>query len=509
MSEHSSVHRPEETELYHSLVEHLPVCVYRIDLDGRITYGNSAYLQDVGRSLEELLGKTVFDLFPEEEAHKYHADDRRVMETGEVFHDVEEHDVRGKKLYVEVLKSRVHDHVGRPIGVQGMYWDVTTRKQAEDRLQETTDELEKSHRALQDSQAMYHSLVEQLPVCVYRIDLDGRLTFGNSAYLKDVGRSLDELVGKTVFDMFPEKEARKYDADDRWVMDSGMVFHDVEEHVVRGEKLYVEVLKSPVYDHEGRPVGVQGLYWDVTARRRAEDQLQKTMVELQRSNKELQQFAAVASHDMHAPLRRLATLSQMIHGHCGDKDNNEEICELLGFMQSSVEQMQELIEDLLTHSRVGASDKPLEPVDCNSVVKKALNNLSVPIHEAGVEVEVSELPTVIASRVELVQLFQNLIGNAVKYRRQDSPRVEIRTEPQDRNWLFRVKDNGIGIPEKDHEKVFEAFQRLHSDDQYPGTGIGLATCKKIVEHFDGTIWIESQVGQGSEFLFTLPARADQ
>lgn len=508
MSEHSSVHRPEETELYHSLVEHLPVCVYRIDLDGRITYGNSAYLQDVGRSLEELLGKTVFDLFPEEEARKYDADDRRVMETGQVFHDVEEHDVRGQTLYVEVLKSRVHDHVGRPIGVQGMYWDVTTRKQAEDRLQETTAELENSHRALQDSQAMYHSLVEQLPVCVYRIDLDGRLTFGNSAYLKDVGRSLDELVGKTVFDMFPETEARKYDADDRWVMDSGMVFHDVEEHVVRGEKLYVEVLKSPVYDHEGRPVGVQGLYWDVTARRRAEDQLQKTMAELERSNKELQQFAAVASHDMHAPLRRLATLSQMIQGHCRDKDDTE-ICELLGFMQSSVEHMQELIEDLLTHSRVGASDKPLEPVDCNSVVKKALNNLSVPIHEAGVEVEVSELPTVIASRVELVQLFQNLIGNAVKYRRQESPRVEIRMEPQEGNWLFHVKDNGIGIPEKDHEKVFEAFQRLHSDDQYPGTGIGLATCKKIVEHFDGTIWIESQVGQGSEFLFTLPAQTDQ
>ena len=358
--------------------------------------------------------------------------------------------------------------------------------------------------ALQDSQAMYHSLVEQLPACVYRIDLDGRLTFGNSAYLKDVGYSLDELVGKTVFDIFPEKEARKYEADDRWVMDSGMVFNDVEEHVVRGEKFYVEVLKSPVYDHEGNPVGVQGLYWDVTARRRAEEQLRKTLTELERSNKELQQFAAVASHDMHAPLRRLMTLSQMIQGQCQDK-LDADMCELLGFMQSSVEHMQELIEDLLAHSRIGASDKPLEPVDCNSVVKKALSNLSVAIQEAGVKVEVDELPTVIASRVELIQLFQNLIGNAVKYRCQHSPRVRIRTEPQEGQWLFRVKDNGIGIPKKDHDRVFETFQRLHSDDHYPGTGIGLATCKKIVERFDGRIWVESRVGEGSEFLFTLLA----
>ncbi len=503
MSEDRSVHRPEDIELYHSLVEHLPVCVYRIDRDGRIIFGNAAYLQDVGRSLDELLGKTVFDLFPEDEARKYDADDRQVMETGEVFHDVEEHDVRGRSLYVEILKTRVRDPLGRTVGIQGMYWDVTARKEAEVRLQETTAELETSHRDLQDSQAMYHSLVEQLPVCVYRIDLEGRLTFGNSAYLKDVGRSLDDLVGKTVFDMFPEQEARKYDADDRWVMDSGMVFQDVEEHVVRGEKLYVEVLKSPVYDHEGRPVGVQGLYWDVTARRRAEEQLKKTLAELERSNKELQQFAAVASHDMHAPLRRLATLSEMIQGHCRGKVDAG-ICELLEFMATSVDHMQELIEDLLTHSRVGASDKPLEPVDCNSIVKKALTNLSVAIHDGGVEVDVSELPTVVASRVEMIQLFQNLIGNAVKYRNQDHPRVEVRSELQEDYWLFRIMDNGIGIPAKDRDKVFETFQRLHSDDQYPGTGIGLATCKKIVERFDGKIWVEPREDQGCEFLFTLP-----
>ena len=167
--------------------------------------------------------------------------------------------------------------------------------------------------------------------------------------------------------------------------------------------------------------------------------------------------------------------------------------------------MQELIEDLLTHSRVGAANRPLEPVDCNSVVSKALSNLSVAIHEGDVEIDVGELPTVVANRVELIQLFQNLIGNAVKYRSRNNPRVEVRMECQEGGWLFRVKDNGIGIPEKDRDRVFEAFQRLHGDDQYPGTGIGLATCKKIVEHLDGKIWVESHEGEGCEFLFILPA----
>jgi PAS domain S-box-containing protein len=491
--------------LYHSLVEHLPICVYRIDLEGRLTFGNSAYLKDIGRPLEELLGKTVFDMFPEEEARKYDADDRRVIETGEVFHGVEEHEAHGQKLYVEVLKSLVRDHERHPVGVQGLYWDVTARKHAEEQLRKTLAKLERSNRALQDSRALYHSLVEHLPICVYRIDLDGRLTFGNSAYLKDMGRPLEELFGMTVFDMFPEEQARKYDADDRRVIETGEVFHDVEEHDAHGEKLYVEVLKSPVRDHEGNPIGVQGLYWDVTARKRAEEQLRKTLAELERSNKELQQFAAVASHDMDAPLRRVVTASRMIQRQYGSQ-LDAGARELLGFIVSSVEHMQELIDDLLAHSRVGALNKPLEPVDCASAVTKALSNLEVPIRESGAEVRVGRLPTVMANRVAFVQLFQNLIGNAIKYRGEDTPRVDVRAESQPNRWLFRVKDNGIGIAQEYWGKVFEAFERLHGEEEYSGTGIGLATCKKIVERLDGRIWVESQVGEGSEFMFVLPQK---
>jgi len=373
------------------------------------------------------------------------------------------------------------------------------------RVQEEIRKRRRVKVALQDSEALYHSLVENLPICVYRIDLEGRLTFGNSTYLKDLGRSLDELLGKTVFDMFPEEQAKKYDADDHRVIETGQAFHDVEEHYVRGEKLYVEVLKSPVHDHEGQTVGVQGLYWDVTARWRAEEQLRKTLAELERSNTDLHQFAGAASHDLHAPLRRIATRVELILDQW-ESQLDAETQQHLAFIVSNAEHMQELIDDLLSHSRVGALDEPLEQVDCDSVLQKALSNLADSVRESRAQVQVGHLPQVIANRVELTQLLQNLIANAIKYRGEEPPQVDVHVESRKDDWLFRVADNGIGIAPEHHEKVFEAFHRLHGEEKYPGTGIGLATCKKIVERLDGSIWVESEIGRGSTFLFSLPRR---
>jgi PAS domain S-box-containing protein len=373
------------------------------------------------------------------------------------------------------------------------------------RVQEEINKRRRVKVALQDSEALYHSLVENLPICVYRIDLEGRVTFGNSAYLKDLGQSLDELSGKTVFDMFPEGQAKKYDADDRRVIETGQVFHDVEEHYVRGEKMYVEVLKCPVHDHEGRTVGIQGLYWDVTARWRAEEQLRKSLAELARSNADLHQFAGAASHDLHAPLRRIVTLVEFIRED-SESRFDAETEQYLAYIVSSAEHMQELIHDLLAHSRVGALDEPLELVECDMVVQNALSNLADSVRESRAHVQAEHLPRVMGNRVELTQLFQNLIGNAIKYRGEEPPHVYVHAESREDDWLFRVVDNGIGIAPEHHEGVFEAFRRLHGDEDYPGTGIGLATCKKIVERLDGSIWVESEVGQGSTFLFTLPRR---
>ncbi len=411
-------------------------------------------------------------------------------------------------LREEQAKCQAAEDVAGSTGVDSNAYAgdaVVETPTSEQRIRAEIERRERVELALEDSEALYHSLVEHLPISVYRIDMDTRITFGNSAYLKDIGRSLEDLLGKTVFDLFPEAEARKYDADDQKVLESDQPFHTVEEHYVRGKRLYVEVLKCPVHDHEGRLVGVQGLYWDVTARKQAEEQLRKTMIELEQSNKELQQFAGVASHDMHAPLRRIVTLSAMLQDQYANQfDTNGR--ELLEFIVASAEHMQELIDDLLAHSRVGTSQNPLEAVECASTVMKAQSNLAVLIDETGAEIQVGRLPTVMANKVELVQLFQNLMGNAIKYRSDATPRVDVSAEAQCGEWLFRVKDNGIGIPPEHRKKIFEAFKRLHGEDKYPGTGIGLATCKKIVERLDGKIWVESHEGEGSVFVFTLPRR---
>jgi len=211
------------------------------------------------------------------------------------------------------------------------------------------------------------------------------------------------------------------------------------------------------------------------------------------------------AHDLHAPLRRIVTLVEFIRDQ-SESRFDAETEEYLTFIVSSAEHMQELIHGLLAHSRVGALDEPLEQVDCDSVLRKALDNLADSVRESGAHVQVGHLPQVMANGVELTQLFQNLIASAIKYRGEEPPHVDVYAESRKDDWLFRVVDNGIGVGPEHHEKVFEAFRRLHGDEKYPGTGIGLATCKKIVERLDGLIWVESEVGRGSTFLFTLPRR---
>jgi light-regulated signal transduction histidine kinase (bacteriophytochrome) len=206
---------------------------------------------------------------------------------------------------------------------------------------------------------------------------------------------------------------------------------------------------------------------------------------------------------MHAPLRRIVDFSQLIQERKSDLLDDEGK-EWIGFIVSCAVQMQQLIEDLLAHSRVGASSKPAELVQCDSVVRDVTRNLADAIQESDADLRIGQLPAIMANRIELTQLFQNLIGNAIKYRENARPIIEIGADRLGDVWQVHVKDNGIGIAPEYHKAVFETFRRLHCYEEYPGTGIGLATCKKVVERLGGRIWVESKLGAGTEFLFTLP-----
>jgi PAS domain S-box-containing protein len=240
------------------------------------------------------------------------------------------------------------------------------------------------------------------------------------------------------------------------------------------------------------------------AKLRAEEALHATVWDLERSNKELEQFAYIASHDLQEPLRQVRAFVQLLRDRHADKfDGQAE--KFFQFVHEGAARMSDLVQGLLAYSRVGAKDAAKQPIPCQKVLDTALANLQAGIAESRATVTHDDLPTVQAEPTQLTQLFQNLIGNAVKFRRDgEAPRIHVGCRRDDGHWLFRVQDNGIGIDPEFHEKVFLIFQRLHGREKYPGTGIGLAICKKIVEQHGGRIWIDSKVGEGSTFCFTLP-----
>ncbi|HKP00677.1 MAG TPA: ATP-binding protein [Nitrospiraceae bacterium] len=231
--------------------------------------------------------------------------------------------------------------------------------------------------------------------------------------------------------------------------------------------------------------------------------LEESIEELARSNADLQQFAYVASHDLKEPLRMVASYTQLLaRRYKGKLDSDAD--EFIRYAVDGANRMQLLINDLLTYSRVTVQDKVFEEVDCNSVLEEVLSDLRVAVEESRAVVTRDPLPRVMADRVQLGQLFQNLIGNAIKFHGKEAPQVYVSAERRPTEWLFSVRDNGVGLDPEYAERIFVIFQRLHNREEYPGTGIGLAICKKIVERHGGRIWVVSQTGQGATFHFTLP-----
>jgi light-regulated signal transduction histidine kinase (bacteriophytochrome) len=225
---------------------------------------------------------------------------------------------------------------------------------------------------------------------------------------------------------------------------------------------------------------------------------------LERSNRELELFAYVASHDLQEPLRMVASYTQLLARRYKDK-LDADAQEFTAFAVDGAIRMQKLINDLLMYSRVGTKGKPFEPIEGEEILRAVLSNLKIAIQESGAIVSHDPLPTIHGDPVQLIQVFQNLIGNAIKFRGSAPPRVHVGVEKKERQWTFSVRDNGIGIDRQYFDRIFVIFQRLHTREEYPGTGIGLAVCKKIVERHGGRIWVESESGKGTTFFLTIPA----
>src|ERR1700730_2306454 len=392
-------------------------------------------------------------------------------------------------------------------------------------LSRNTALLRRQAEVLSKAEQKFRSLLEAAPDAMIISSEDGRISLVNSQVEVMFGFRREELIGQNIRELVPDWAAFSPLSADAPANAAVGPSSPRELWAVRKNKQRypVEISLSPLQTEEG--LLLTSAIRDITERKKADEAIRElnTTLEqrvaertqellqsneaLRQSNDDLKQFAYAASHDLQEPLRMVALYSQMLQRkYAGESD--PETDQYVGFIVGGAKRMEMLLKDLLSYSQTGADVGPAQPVDFEPVMRKVLLNLQASIEQNGADISWGSLPTVQAHEVRLVQLLQNIIGNAIKYRSQELPKIRIAAERRDTDWLFVVEDNGIGIEPEYAPQIFGIFKRLHGQN-YPGTGIGLAICQRIVERYNGRIWVESKPGVGSRFLFTLPAAASQ
>jgi PAS domain S-box-containing protein len=391
-------------------------------------------------------------------------------------------------------------------------------------LSRNTALLRRQTEVLGKAEQKFRSLLEAAPDAMIISDEEGRISLVNSQVEVMFGFRREDLIGHNIRLLVPDWTGRSPLALEEKAPVSVWPSSPQELCARRksGHEFPAEISLSPLQTEEG--LLLTSAIRDVTERKRADEAIRElnTTLEqrvaertqellqsneaLRRSNDDLNQFAYAASHDLQEPLRMVALYSQMLQRrYSGQLD--AEADEFISYIVGGARRMEMLLKDLLAYSQTGSSSEgPAEPVDCETVIRKVLLNLKASIDQNAADITWDGLPTVQAHEIRLVQLLQNLVGNAIKYRGQDAPRIHISAERRESYWLFSIRDNGIGIEPEYTNQIFGIFKRLHGQN-YPGTGIGLAICQRIVERYGGRIWVESKVGEGSLFHFTLPPGA--
>jgi PAS domain S-box-containing protein len=437
--------------------------IYIFDSEGRFVFANKKLLDLWGLTAEQAFGKTMRELdYPETVETTLWEGAQRVFETGQPDTNVTQYvSPAGSTGFYENILAPMIGTDSKVSFIAGTSRDITERKRAEEEI------------------ASLSKFPTENPNPVLRVQNDGQLLYANKA-----SRELLDLWGCEIDGYLPS-DLKDLISD---LVESGSI---KSVDIPCNDKVYAISL-VPVAES-----GYVNMYGsDITERKHTED-------DLKRSNTELEQFAYVASHDLQEPLRGIAGMSQLLQQRY-QAQLDERADEYISHIVDGTQRMQTLINDLLAYSRIGRRGEPVQVTEAEAALQATLENLSMAIQEYGVSITNESLPTVQADPTQLIQLFQNLIGNALKFRAERPPQIHIGVTEADGFWQFSVRDNGIGIESQYFERIFQVFQRLHTRREYRGTGIGLAICKKIIDRHGGRIWVESEAGQGATFYFTLP-----
>ncbi len=482
----------ESSERYREYSEAAADWFWESDAEQRFTFFSSSFEAVMDVSSDELMGKRSWDIVSERmeidsDQWQAHIADLTAQRPFRDFKYWLE-DGTGRARWIKVNGLPRFDENGVFIGYRGTGSDITAA-------------VENAHRM-----HMLNRAVEQSPVSIVITDLKADIQYVNGSFLKVTGYSMDEVIGRNPRILKSDKTAPEvYEA--MWAaLSMGEKWEGELANRRKNGELYWEMATiQPIQNIEGVITNYLAIKTDVTEQKQAAAKLAELVEELRRSNEELEQFAYVASHDLRQPLRMISAYLGLLEKKLGasfDQDSRD----FFGFALDGAKRLDRMIVDLLEYSRIGRISTPMAPVDLGQVVADSIRHLEVAIAESGAGIVVPDaLPTISGDANELLRLFQNLIANAIKYMPEGrSPSIEVICRDAGGEWVLGVRDNGIGIAAEDLKRVFGIFQRLVAREQYEGTGIGLAVCRKIVEHHGGRIWVESEMGAGSTFLIALP-----
>lgn len=487
-------HRAQEAsrkseERYRTLFESNPHPMWVFDVETlKFLAVNEAAVRKYGYTREEFSSMTIKDIRPLEDVPEL-ANDVEMLEQNPHDLDVWRHRLKdGTLIDVEITSNRI-TFEDRPAALV-LAHDVTERLRAE--------------RALRESEQRFATFMNNNPAVAWIKDADGCYAYVNPTLCCEYQVSEEEVIGHTDHELLPERVADVLRANDETVIASGEPIETIEaiSNPDGTDHIWL-IYKFPIENSRGETL-VGGLGLDITEQKQNEQALREYAEALERSNRDLEQFAYVASHDLQEPLRMVSSYTSMLaKRYKGQLDADAD--EFIEYAVGGATRMQRLIQDLLSYSRIGSHGIEITATDADEALDTAIQNISETINEHGATVQRQPLPRVKADHGQLVQLFQNLLTNSIKFRGDTPPCVQVFAEQRDNDWVISVRDNGVGIDPEYQEQIFVIFRRLHSREKYAGTGIGLALCKRIVERHGGRIWVESAAGRGSTFRFTIPA----